>query len=113
MRIMVINPNTSVSLTNHLRRELEAIKRSDTELTVTCPSVGPITIESAYDEAMAVPPTLELVRQANEQGYNGVTLACFSSPEFMQPRRFRIFWSWASKRRACMPRPWWVTSLQF
>lgn len=80
MKIMVINPNTSVSMTDHLRRELETVKRADTELTVTCPTVGPVTIESAYDEAMAVPPTLELVRRANEQGYDGVILACFSDP---------------------------------
>ena len=80
MRIMVINPNTSTSMTDHLRRELEKIKRADTELTVTCPTVGPVTIESAYDEAMAVPPTLELVRRANREGYDGVILACFSDP---------------------------------
>jgi len=80
MRIMVINPNTSTSMTEHLRQELEKIKRADTELTVTCPTVGPVTIESAYDEAMAVPPTLELVRLANREGYDGVILACFSDP---------------------------------
>ena len=80
MKIMVINPNTSTSMTDHLRRELEKIKRADTELTVTCPTVGPVTIESAYDEAMAVPPTLELVRRANREGYDGVILACFSDP---------------------------------
>ena len=80
MRIFVINPNTSVSMTDHVRRELEKIKRADTELMVTCPQRGPITIESAYDEALAQPPTLELVRQANEEGYDAIILACFSDP---------------------------------
>ena len=80
MKIMVINPNTSTSMTEHLRVELEKIKRADTQLTVTCPAAGPITIESAYDEALAVPPTLELVRRANQEGYDGVILACFSDP---------------------------------
>jgi allantoin racemase len=80
MKIMVINPNTSVSMTDHLRLELERIKRADTQLMVTCPTVGPLTIESAYDEALAVPPTLELVRRANAEGYDGVILACFSDP---------------------------------
>jgi allantoin racemase len=80
MKIMVINPNTSVSMTDHLRRELEKIKRPDTELTVTCPTVGPVTIESAYDEALAVPPTLELVQRANREGFDAVILACFSDP---------------------------------
>ena len=80
MRIMIINPNTSQSMTDHIREELMPIKRSDTELTVTCPDKGPETIESAYDEAYAIPPTLDLVKKANQQGYDAVILACFSDP---------------------------------
>ena len=80
MRIFVINPNTSESMTDHIRRELEQIKRADTELTVVNPERGPVSIESAYDEALAAPPTLELVRQANEEGYDAIVLACFSDP---------------------------------
>ena len=80
MRIYVINPNTSESVTDHIRRELEKIKRPDTELTVVCPAHGPISIESAYDEALAGPPTLELVRKANDEGYDAIVLACFSDP---------------------------------
>ena len=70
MRILVINPNTSVSMTDHIREALIPIKRKDTELTVVCPDRGPETIESAYDEAYAIPPTLELVSKANEEGYD-------------------------------------------
>jgi allantoin racemase len=67
-------------MTDHIRREMEKVKRADTELTVVCPERGPISIESAYDEALAQPPTLELVRQANDEGYDAVILACFSDP---------------------------------
>ena len=80
MKIFVINPNTSQTMTDHIRVALEAVKRSDTELTVTCPDRGPETIESAYDEAFAIPPTLGLVKKANEEGYDAVILACFSDP---------------------------------
>jgi allantoin racemase len=80
MKIFVINPNTSESMTDHIREALESVKRSDTELTVTCPLKGPDTIESAYDEAYAIPPTLELVKKANAEGYDAVILACFSDP---------------------------------
>lgn len=80
MKIMVINPNTSVSMTDHIRNALMPIKRSDTDLTVVCPDKGPETIESAYDEAHAVPPTLVLVKQANQDGYDAIVLACFSDP---------------------------------
>ncbi|MBM4466771.1 MAG: hypothetical protein FJ014_14675 [Chloroflexi bacterium] len=80
MRIFVINPNTSESMTDHIRLELEKIKWPDTELTVVNPEHGPVSIESAYDEALAGPPTLELVRRANEEGYDAIVLACFSDP---------------------------------
>jgi len=80
MRIFVINPNTSQSMTNHIRQALLAIKRADTELEVICPDKGPETIESAYDEAFAIPPTLDLVKKANAEGYDAIILACFSDP---------------------------------
>ena len=80
MRIMVINPNTSESMTGHLRRELERVKGRATELTVLNPKRGPVSIESAYDEAYAIPPTLELVARAQTEGYDAIVLACFSDP---------------------------------
>ncbi len=80
MKILVINPNTTESMTEHLRRELAPLKGPDTELTVVNPAHGPVSIESAYDEAMAIPPTLELVKQAEKDGYDAVVLACFSDP---------------------------------
>ena len=46
MKIMVINPNTSTAMTDHMRRELMQIKRPETELTVTCPDKGPISFSS-------------------------------------------------------------------
>lgn len=86
MRIMVINPNTSVSMTEHLRRELNRVKRKDTELLVTCPDVGPLVIESSYDEALSVPSTLEFVREANRKGFDAIIIACFSDPGLMASR---------------------------
>jgi len=80
MRIFVINPNTSASVTEHIRRELEKIKRPDTELTVVNPEHGPVSIESVYDETLVGPPTLELVRRANQEGWDAIVLACFSDP---------------------------------
>lgn len=80
MKIMVINPNTSESMTEHIRHELERIKRPDTELTVVCAKRGPETIESAYDEALAIPPTLDLVRKANRERFDAILIACFSDP---------------------------------
>lgn len=80
MRIMIINPNTSESITEHLRRELEGLPPGDVELAFCNPEHGPVSIESAYEEALVVPPTLDLVRKAEDDGYDAVVLACFSDP---------------------------------
>jgi allantoin racemase len=80
MRIFVINPNTSQTMTDHIRREIEKIKRSDTEITVVSPERGPAAIECARDEVLAGPGILELVARANAERYDAIVIACFSDP---------------------------------
>lgn len=80
MKIMVINPNTSESMTGHIRTELTKIKRSDTELNVVCAEKGPLTIESSYDRSIAVPELLKLVKKANEDGNDGIIINDFGDP---------------------------------
>lgn len=86
MKIMIINPNSSLEMTAHLDRVLNKIKGEHMELTVTCPPNGPLAIESSYDEAMCAPGVLELVKKANEEKYDAVILACFSDPALEQAR---------------------------
>jgi len=80
MKIMVINPNSSVDMTNHIRKTLENIKRPETQLVVTCPDKGPSVIESAYDEILAAFYCMDLVKRANMENYDAVIIACFSDP---------------------------------
>jgi len=77
MKILIINPNTSQSMTDRIRTVAEAAKRADCEVTVTCPARGPVTLESSYDEAYAIAPTIDLVKQADSEGYDAIILACF------------------------------------
>lgn len=77
MKILIINPNTSELMTAKMRIVAEAVKRNDCQVTVVCPEHGPVTIESSYDEAYAIAPTIDLVQQANEEGYDAIILACF------------------------------------
>jgi allantoin racemase len=80
MKILVINPNSSSSMTEHMRRELEGVRGASTVLTVVNPKVGPPSIESAFEEAQAIPATLALAEQAQRDGYDAVVIACFSDP---------------------------------
>jgi len=77
MKILVININTSEAITDKMRGVIEGVKRPDTHVDVICPTKGPDTIDSSFDEAYAVPPTLELVKQANQDGYDAILLGCF------------------------------------
>ncbi len=80
MRICVINPNSSQSVTDHLRDALNKIKRADCELTVICPDHGPVSIESAYDETLAAYHLMPLIKKANDENYDAIVIACFSDP---------------------------------
>jgi len=86
MRIMIINPNSSEEMTGHIRSELERIKRNDTEVRVIATVGAPPAIESASDITQAVPLMLKLVRQANEEHYDAVIIACFSDPGLVAAR---------------------------
>ncbi|HHR85154.1 MAG TPA: hypothetical protein ENL23_02260, partial [Candidatus Acetothermia bacterium] len=86
MRILVINPNSSKHMTEHIRAEILRIKRDDTEVTVVANAGAPPAIESARDVALAVPPLLEQVKRANEEGYDAVIIACFSDPGLQAAR---------------------------
>jgi allantoin racemase len=80
MKIMVINPNTSDSMTDHIRSQLSKIKRQDTELTVVRPDEGPVSIETGYDESFAIPQMLKLIQKANREGYDAIIIADFGDP---------------------------------
>jgi allantoin racemase len=80
MRILVINPNASVEMTDVVREQLHAVARPDVQVDVVNPPGAPPAIESALDEAACVPPMLKLVEAAQGQGYDAVVIACFSDP---------------------------------
>ena len=80
MKIMVINPNASASMTGHMEEVILDIKRPETEVEVVHLDEGPETLECSYDKALAVPHMLELVRRANEEDYDAVIIAAFCDP---------------------------------
>ncbi len=80
MRILVINPNSSLEMTQSIRDSLDGVCRTDTSLDVVRLDAAPPAIESATDVAMSVPHLLDKVRWADQEGYDSVILACFSDP---------------------------------
>lgn len=81
MRIKIINPNTTRSFTDALQRLADEVARPDTEVLAVSPASGPASIESFYDEALAVPGVLEEVAKGErEENIDAYVLACFGDP---------------------------------
>src|SRR5439155_15824301 len=80
MLIQVINPNASRAMSELICEQLTRVKGANTKLEVVNPPGAPAAIESALDEAQTIPPMLEIVRAAAEQGIDAIVIACFSDP---------------------------------
>lgn len=75
MLIKVINPNTSRPMTEAIGRSARAIAGHGTEVVAVTASMGPASIESHYDEALAAPGVLAEIGDAD-----GYVIACFGDP---------------------------------
>jgi allantoin racemase len=80
MRIKVINPNTSRSMTQKIGACAQAVADAGTTIIAVNPSMGPASIESHYDEAMATPGLLAEVMAGEAEGVDGYVIACFGDP---------------------------------
>jgi allantoin racemase len=80
VRILVINPNASREMSRLIQEQACTIARPGLDIDVVNPPGAPPAIESALDEAEAVPPMLEIVRSAASDGYHAIVIACFSDP---------------------------------
>ena len=77
MRILVVNPNTTRSMTEKIGAAALAVAAAGTEIVAVSPSTGPASIEGYYDEAFAVPGVIDEVRKGERQGFVGYVVACF------------------------------------
>ncbi len=79
-RIAIINPNTTASMTETMTACARPVIDPTTELVAITNASGPASIESHYDEAMAVPGLLAEVAAADAAGIDGFVIACFGDP---------------------------------
>jgi len=77
MEILVVNPNTTASMTDKIRAAAEAAASPGTQVTAVNPGMGPASIEGFYDEALAVPGLLAEVAKGEARRVAGHVIACF------------------------------------
>ncbi|NKC10718.1 MAG: aspartate/glutamate racemase family protein [Gammaproteobacteria bacterium] len=76
MRLLLINPNTTSSMTAAMAKAGASVLAQGTELLDATAQYGPESIEGYYDEAFSVPPILDIVA-AWQSAVDGVVIGCF------------------------------------
>ena len=77
MRILIINPNTTASMTATIADSAWRVAGHQTEIVAVTSSMGPVSIEGYYDEVFAVPGLLKEIAAGEKQGIDAVVIACF------------------------------------
>jgi len=86
MKIKVINPNTTWSMTEKIGAAARAVAMPDTTILAVSPSMGPLSVEGHYDEAVSVLGVLDEVRKGETEGCDGYVIACFADPGLLAAR---------------------------
>lgn len=84
--IQVINPNTSLAMTETIGAAARAVAGPQTEILAVCPTQGVPSIEGHFDEAIAAIGVLEQIKAGREQGVSGHVIACFGDPGLLAAR---------------------------
>jgi allantoin racemase len=77
--LLVINANTSVSMTKDIGEAAKRAASKSTEIITVASKRGPRTIQGPVDSALSVPGMLEVAKEY-EGLYNGIISACFGDP---------------------------------
>ena len=75
MRILVVNPNTTVSMTEKIGAAARRVASVGTEIVAVNSADGPASIEGFYDEAISLAGLLAVIRERKD--FDAVVIACF------------------------------------
>jgi allantoin racemase len=77
VRLNLINPNTSVAMTQAIAAAAARVARPGTTIRAVESELGPASIEGPYDDALAVPGLLLRIAQGEAEGVDAHVIACF------------------------------------
>lgn len=80
MKILVVNPNSTESMTRKIVEAAEAAASPGVTILGATAAGAPPSIEGHFDEAMSLPGLLAQVAAGEEQGVDGIVVACFDDP---------------------------------
>jgi len=77
MRILLINPNTSEPFTKKIQVVAQKYAFPTTDVVTLNPTLGPLSIESVYDELLSAQGTLAVFLE-HMQDFDAFVIACYS-----------------------------------
>ncbi len=86
MRLLILNPNTSLRVTASIEAVVRRFAHKDTEITVVQATSGPETIRNRYEELLSVPSALQVFREQIET-HDGMLLACYGDHPILYAAR--------------------------
>lgn len=80
MKLVVINPNSTASMTDKIAAAARAVAAPGTEVEGRTAHGAPASIEGHFDEVMCAAHLLREVQEAEAQGADAIVVACFDDP---------------------------------
>ena len=80
MKIQLINPNTTAAMTEKMAVAARQVVGAGTQILAVQSATGPASIESAVDEALALPGLLAQIQAGEAAGVDAHVIACFGDP---------------------------------
>jgi allantoin racemase len=77
MRILIVNPNSTASMTEKIAAAARAAAAAGTEIVARTSAAGPESIEGYFDEALSLPGLLGEIAIGERAGAAGHVIACF------------------------------------
>lgn len=80
MKLAIINPNSTESMTLKCEEVALKFKNSDTEIWASNPTDSPKSIEGHFDEVKSLMGLMTEIKKAKEWGADAYVIACFDDP---------------------------------
>ncbi|MGH6637476.1 MAG: aspartate/glutamate racemase family protein [Polaromonas sp.] len=90
MKLQLINPNTTVAMTEKMAAAARQVASAGTQILAVQSASGPASIESATDEALALPGLLARIRAGEAAGVDAHVIACFGDPGLRAARELAV-----------------------
>jgi allantoin racemase len=84
MRILIINPNSTSSMTETILASARGVASTDAEVVGFTAPRGPNAIESYVDDAFAAPEVLQAI--GSQKGFDAYVIACSNDPGLFAAR---------------------------